>query len=261
MISGVSILFSFGGRVKPIAVDGHVGQLEKGKAQIQVKIAPRYKGITWPVSVDGKKNVTPKKDWSNGDKEAIYLCSILVKMALLDHVFHTEYPENNMRLVRLDGRKIQIWEISLISQKGEFFVTEQMNYEAACYRDGNKVVCPRFEKWPQMAAFLNQILGDKAERFLPISKYQPEAAITADGLEKNQGRVLWWNMAQGLGAIITPEGSVRVHWSEVAKRPRLAYLVVKEVVTYDGVRMPVQTKARSTSFSLEAVGVKPLWMS
>ena len=257
MISGVSILLGFNGRTKPIAVDGHVGQLKEGVAEIWAKVDLRYTSITWGVNVDGQKNVVLKKNRAEADEDgAVYVCRIPIKVGLTG-TLHTEYPGNHLRLIRLDGRKVQIWEIALVSQNGEFFVTEQMTYMVNCYRDNGKLTCPQFQKWPQMIELLNKLLADKMDRFSPISEYQPEDEVTADVLEKGQGWVLWWNCAQGLGAIITPDGALRVHWSEVAKRPRLAYLVAGEIVRYDGIRLPVQTKARFTSFGKEAVGVSP----
>lgn len=247
-IEGVSILFAVNDRVKPIEKDGFVGRFTPpDKIAVEVRVS----GLRiYAISVDGKKKIALKKNHTPAEEYATYRFEMQVKLTN-DGRNHVEYPENNMRLVRVLSGKVEIWQITVIAQNNSFFLITEKSYDI--YVKNNIVYYPHsFRKRPQYVAFLNEILSN------PIVKYQPES--TAEGLKKDEGRVLWWNSAQGFGAIITQEGVLRVYWEEVAKRPRLAYLIPGEIVKYQGVKLPVQPPdtLRKTSFQKEAMGVKPV---
>ncbi len=261
-INGVSITVSMDGNVLEVQDDGYLGKLVPGQALIEVYVLPGCN--IYGFTVDGKKNVVPKKDWAllaRPPKEGKhYKARVQIKTSL-EGVYHTEYSDNNLRLLELnsDGN-VRIWEIALISQGGDFFVTIQQTYTVCCYSDGQKVVCPRFdEKWPSIVKLLGKLLGDKVKGLAPVKEYQPEPEPTVDDLAPNTARVLWFNLARGgIGAITTPEGEARVYWKQVTKRNRLAFLVPGEVVRYESLGTPFQTRARPTAFKKQAVGVKPL---
>lgn len=254
-INGVTILFNG----KPIEEeDGYVGQLTDDKAALDIYIE-RGREIHG-FAVDGKKNVIPRKNVSEAasDGYKAYRTGIQIKVSL-EGTKHTEYPDNNIRLLEVLPAQFRIWEVALVSQGGDFFVAVQKTYEAYCYCDGEKFSCPQFDdKWPQLGAFLEKLFEGKEDELPPLSSWQPEPETSAEGFAPKTGKVLWFNFAQGVGAIITPKGTARVHWTQVAKRGRRAYLLPGESVRYASLKAPQNTKLRASSFPNEAVRVKAL---
>ncbi|MEE8131936.1 MAG: hypothetical protein V3T98_02730 [Candidatus Paceibacterota bacterium] len=245
--------------VLKIRESGYVGRLTGNQAFIEVHTIPGSNNI-YCFAVDGKKNVSLKRNLAlpvKQSEEGCYQVKIQIKTNS-EGIYHTEYPNNNIRpLVLNQNGLVEIWEIALISQDSEFFVTRQKIYEVRCYLGPNgKVVCPRFNNWPQMVYLLSELLNIK--KLSPINGYKPLYGPTAKGLKQKTGRVIWWNCAQGLGMIITPEGVARVHWSEVCRYDILAYLIPGEIIEYKKLLTPYQTKERRTTFRKEAIGVIPI---
>lgn len=255
-IDGVSVEVSLDGRTLVVEDDGYVGKLTPDRVLIKAYVIPDN---IYAFTVDGRKNVLLKKDRRSltSEKSKYYRARVQIKNSE-EGVYYAEYPSNHFRLLELEPNgTVKIWEIALISQDGEFFLTVQKTYEVRCYRNGQRIVCPQFDKWPQMVELLGRLLKDSLQELALVREYQPESEFTSDGLASKTARVLWFNLAQGLGALLTPEGVARVHWSEIAKRPRLAFLTPRELVSYKSLRTPIQ-KSRSTTFQKEAIGVKPI---
>ena len=255
-----SVKVSFDGQRLEVQEDGYVGKLTLGMALIEAHVVPGSN--IYGFTVDGKKNVVSKRNWAPPTKpqeqRKHYKLRVQIKKNGIG-VCHTEFPGNHFRLLRVAPRgTVRILEIALISQDGDFFLTTQQTYNARCYRDGEKIVCPTFDRWPQMMEVLKGLLKDRVDKLKPIMEYRPEQEPTAADLAPNTARVLWFNLAWGIGAILTQEGMARVHWSGTARRPRLAVLFSGELVSYKLLREPHQTKLRSTSFRKEAVGVRPM---
>lgn len=248
----------------PLEKDGFIGFLNVGEQMIieAFILLPEFLNI-FAFEVDGKKNVILKKDWgplSNPPlKERRYQTKIQIKKSL-EGTPHTEYPSNNLRIIRLDDNgQTWIWEIALVSQNGSFFLTVQKTYEFQCCRQGKILIAPMFDsRWPQLVSFLRQLPIIDVNELPDFSEYTPPAAQKKKNLEPKTGRVLWFNFAQGIGAIETPEGNARVHWSQIEPRPRLAFLETGELVSYKKLIEPVQTKTRNTSFPRDALGVRVL---
>lgn len=256
-IEGVSLQLFHSGEPVSVDADGYAGRLSRGKALIQARVLPAN---VYGFTVDGRKYVSLKKETHVSGGQKIYRRKVQIKEANRPpFVTHTEYADNNLRLLRVDADGlVTTWETALISQGGEFFLTSQQIYQTRCYRDGDIISCPMFDgRWPQLADLISQLVKDQ-DALEDISAYRPEPKIVSDGLGPNQARVDWFNQASGMGGLITPAGAARVHWSEVQKRPRQAYLVPGELVAYESLRPPKQTTPRQTGFKLEAVGVKPL---
>lgn len=259
-IAGVlnSVVVNVNGKICKIENDGYLGKLSADKALVEMRVAPQdaSKFAVYGFTVDGKKNVQLKKDYSiMVGTERCY--KMLVRIEQYGELRFTEYPANNFRIMRLSRKgNATIWEIALISQNGEFFLTTQNTYSVICYQKDGEMVCPQFEKWPQIVDFLREYTAAKwlSKEFRPIS--DKPAIKTAPNLPPSH--VLWFNYASGVGAITTPEGTARVHWSQIARRPRLAYLIQGEKVSYEKLQAPNVTKRRETAFQKEALGVKPL---
>jgi cold shock CspA family protein len=254
----VSVKVSYDGvEVKP-PDDGYLGQLRPGSILLEIYVAAGRDYIC-ALDVNAKKNINFKKDHSTDPVEgSMFLTNIRIKTGD-DGVYHTEYPNNNCRIMRIyKNGHVEMWEIAVISQNGNFFLTTQKTYNVNCYNNEGKLDCPKFSKWPQV---LNLLFSSLYYKNLPlISEYQEEKMIRPGELPKEIGHVQWWNIAQGFGAIMTPNGPARVHWKNIfpSNGDRFARLNAGGRVRYQKLITPNQTKARSTNFRLEAVGVKTI---
>ncbi|MDP4038741.1 MAG: hypothetical protein Q8P54_02135 [bacterium] len=99
---------------------------------------------------------------------------------------------------------------------------------------------------------------ESPESLEAVESWSPKPGIDGSDLEPGTARVIWWNCAQGLGAIAAPEGAARVHWTELPIGDELAYLSKGQLVSYSCFKPPESTCGRSTSFQREAVAVTPL---
>lgn len=254
-LCGVEVVFTKDEQPITPEYDGYVGEMTSGQAVITVTV---FRGHTFVgIDVDGKKNVVPKKDLSKIEGLKVFQAKIPIKTGGKGGVNHTEYPNNNLRLLEIGliGR-IGLWEISLISQEGYFFLTTQKVYDDTQYCDGDKIFCAPFVKWPQMLSFLAEKM--MVQNLQPISEYKSTPQSTNRGLAPNTGHILWFNLAQGFGAITTPKGMARVHWSQIIKEGRLAFLETGDLVLFKYLKKPNQTKKRETAFPREAYVVSPI---
>lgn len=254
-LQGVVIELVKDGQVLEVEPDGYVGELTNGQAVITATVLRGYPFIG--IDVDGKKNISPKKDWSEKEGKKVFQTKVPIKTGEKGGVNHTEYPNNNLRLLEVHHNgQVALWEISLISQEGYFFLTTQKVYCDQCYRkDGDKIFCAPFVKWPQILAFLD---GKMAVQNLPLMSDYKNTPQASNGLVPNTSRVLWFNLAQGFGAITTSEGMARIHWSQILREERLAFLETGDLVSYKYLMKPNQTKSRKTAFPREAYVVSPL---
>lgn len=254
-ISNVSINAFLNGQPLTIQKDGYIGRPEyMDKIVIEAHVQPNPR--TYAISVDGKKNITLKKNHASSENEdAIYRFETQVKIASHGGFYHVEYPENNMRLVRInpDGN-VEIWQIALISQNNLFFVITEKSYDKCCFRNSEVVVCPQFKHRPKLEKFLKELLKSHLESLPDVKNYQ-KITISANGLKPGNGLIRWYNAAQGFGAIITPEGVARMHWEEIVKQGRLTLPEIGRLVKYSALREPKQTSSRNTSFEKEALDV------
>jgi cold shock CspA family protein len=268
-IDGITISLRQNEERKPVDADGYVGILTTGTALIEVHIEPNVR--ICGLNIDGRKNVVLKKNLAPLTKPPsegkFYQTKTQVVMDI-EGIRCTKYPDNYMGLLELtEEGQLKFWEIALVSQLGYFFLTVQQIYRTDCYHDGERIVCPFFEgkphKWPQLVQLSVQLLTEMQNKLKPISEYRSEPEPAVYDLDPNKGRVLWWNRAQGLGAIVTSEGEARVHWKGIKQtrlRSRLAFLTAGEIVQYQSLRpTPIPPfKERRTSFKWEAVDVEPL---
>ena len=255
---GISASVSIGSQFLDIGEDGYVGRLTLGmRAEIYVWIGQGHDDL-YGVDVDGRKNMVLRRILPAPQGGKCYRSRVEVKTGL-NGAHHTQYPANNIRVLRLapDGT-LEVWLASLFSQNGEFFLTIQRTEKAWCHRSGETgVQCPgsRYGERAQNLAFFAQLLGEGV-RDLPAegeSWPKTERPVTLRG--GNDGVTQWFTDAEGTGAIQTLKGLARVHWSQITPRDRLAYLREGEKVTFKALRLPEKTSSRETALKLEAVGV------
>lgn len=250
--------------------DGYLGEELRFKREMVKKVAyfelkcfveKRENLMPKCISVDGNKNVVLMKDRSKDSSVALFSIKILVKRD--DYgILTTEYPLNNLRVLIFGKEgKFEVWEIAVIAQDGLFFLTEQITYEAQCFlNEAGEIVCPRLEKWPQLIELLKSLV--KEEEILSVSEYSSSPIPKAEGLPPKQAKVVWWNFAQGLGAIVIDKKGTqaRVHWRDLVidQKGKLRALSPDQVVSYQKLVLPRQSKGRTTGFLMEAIGVTPI---
>lgn len=274
-IPGVSVvLFVNGERIQP-ENDGYVGRLEPADTVI-IEAKVRNDSNGYGIAVDGNKNVVLKKDWlpfeDPDGSGRLYEKKVTIKLSL-EQTPHTEYTSNHLRMLKLYGNgRTELWEVALVSQGGNFFLTVQRTYDVRCYYHNGEegIVCSYFQtkphEWPQLVAILKQLFTEEVGigNLTRGKRYQLEQEPSSDGLAPNTARVIWWNVAQGFGMVMTPEGPALLHWSQVTPRNRIVLLESNELVKYTGIQPPVHkkppkdstAKERKTSFEREIVGAK-----
>ena len=244
------------GEEKTIDEDGYAGKLSLGnRAMLTVHAPLRFIGI----HVDQPKDVSLKPDRSDSESERYYETKIFIDRAA-DGTPCTKYNRgNNMRLLHVgDDDKLALIEVALISQGGLFFVTKAIGHQFCCFNDDGVVRCPYFEtpphRWPQMVELLAESFENSVGDLPSITEYQSDDGLVLNGCGDREGRVLWWSPAQGFGAIKTPAGIARVHWTQIITSSRLARLQQNSTVEFAG--LIALASGNGTSFGFEAYGVR-----
>lgn len=271
-IPGVKVRFFVDGEDVLVDDDGYVGRTYLPGQIVVIEAKAQSGSYGYGIAVDGNKNVVLKKDWMpyrDSDSEEQLFQTIVPLKTSNRGIPHTEYPANTLRMIKAykDGR-VQLWSISLVSQEADFFLITDQTYDVRCSYSSGMVHCPYFEtiphEWPQLVSVLQKVFVDVGVEQLASNVFPLLPEPENVPLERNFARVQFWNSAQQWGAVNTVEGSARVHWSQVPRRPRRAYLIPGEMVSYKALRTPVHTsppadskaKERKTSFQREAVGIR-----
>lgn len=218
--------------------DGYISQLaELERVSININIDPDYN--IWGFSVDGvdgNKNITPVKNYLMYTDKGKNYRKIVPIHRNKGEIF-TLYNENNIRLLEMkeDGY-FAVYEVAMVFQNGRGFLTTQRVYEGFAYRNGLSISCPEFnDKWSQLVKFMNDVYPLQAS--LPeIYKYVPEPETTATvgkNLADGVGKVKWFNVAQGFGAIFTNKGEAFVHYKDINSGRRLICPTAGEEVLFD----------------------------
>ncbi len=276
--------------------DGYVGQLYSGQATILAVIdqdADVTVGIfrqgndhyqkLWNWLVDPAQIPAPtvqaqqqKRQEFLGDRNFVDGSSVYgvkIPLRVWNHNGHpvntVHYPENMLALAQykrdagqLTGR-VHVWEVALVSQNGEFFLTVHRHYNIpACRSVSTGRICfPRLQKH----RLLERILVDNAPSDIPLVPAEdivPVERAQVQNLGRYEGIVENWYAPRNMGCIVTAQGSARVHWSNVPPRPRLRFLKEGERVKFAELRVPPENpktewrKVRKARFKLEACGIE-----
>lgn len=202
-----------------------------------------------PIHVDGAKNVMrkPREELLPDAYSAKTVIQIQARVG--KNETFAAYPNNNFRILSATRREITIWEIAVVSQHGTFFITCQETLKVALKPGLQNILYgegPRLGQWPQMRQLLEEIL---CARILALPEGSPE--------QHPVNTVMWYNFAQGLGAIRTKNGTARVHWSNIVPRQQdgFRYLIPGERVGYVLHPIVPGNGERQTTFTLEAKNV------
>lgn len=270
-ISGVAIRVISNGRFIVPEADGFLGRLDSRKnPQVSVSVVVTPESWVYGLSVDKKQNVAFKADLVAKEglpvNGRMYRFATRVVLSAEGHC-RTIYPENHMRLLQIgDNGHVTMYQVAVVSQRGDFFLIVQKMYEGQYYLYKDELGCtnPQLDKWPQLYALMDKFFEDKGlndtkglhdyEDDEPPADVQSETVVP---MGQGLGVALFFDPAKGFGAIQTAEGAARVYWENLAPRPRLAYLNPGELVTYQEMRNPpTQTHPRPTQFVREALGVQ-----
>ncbi|MBX4200502.1 hypothetical protein KW786_00050 [Candidatus Parcubacteria bacterium] len=182
----------------------------------------------------------------------------------------TSYPANTLCLgqyVRLAGRltgHVHVWEVAVISQGRQFFLTVQRRQDLlACSGYKGRLCFPGVGKHKH----LGTVLVNLAPEGLPLipapdTLFPPEPSI--DGLRRNEGMVESWHDARNMGKIVTAQGWARVHWTEAPPSPRLRYLGQGQRVRFSNLAKAQRNPkteyrpGRKPKYTLDAFGVEPV---
>ena len=238
--------------------DGYIGTLRANETiELHAFLPANRAQQLRAINVDGQKNVVWKKAPLATSSDVLYTHQVRIMAGKDRNPPYVAYPHNNFRLVEfLSAGQIRLWEVALVAQNGEFFLSGQPTYLFQAHRFGQRMVIPGLDKWPQLEELLISALQPQLEKLPELKAPVPQKEdVSPSPLASGMGVVLWYNIAQGMGAIQTHEGPARVHWSQVVKDSgRLACLAEGQRVKYVALRSP-KASVRGTSFEREAIGV------
>lgn len=278
-IHGLEVSVVVNGQIINVAADGFLRKvgITNGRAEITTMLM-RLEAADdrfYAVDVDGNKRIVQRRNLNERSGVLVkpgkcWEQRVTVKVTDKgEQTAHTEYPNNSVRVLQFgEEGKVTVWEISMISQAGNFFLAVS-SFDVRVYtaQGGKTFHTMGFSKpWKVMSEFIIAVARVEYDpaTLLPLSLYTEAQQKNAHGLAPHTGCVLWWSVSQGFGSIVTNNHHgesvvARVHWQNlVRENSRFAHLVAGEVVSYTALNEPQNTKGRGTTFQVEAVGVKLL---
>ncbi len=256
-IDGVSVQVFFEGQELTIEADGAIGRTTRaGSYELRVTILGRKDLRAF--LVDRQKNVNLLRAREVSD-DLLYVYGRKIPLMWYPEKSVTVYATNNLRLLEVveDGF-IKIWEVAVVVQDYNAFVTVQNTWRVPCYHEEiGLITCPQFADWPSMLQFLNEVLCEVSSIFPNAMSIHQESPKILPDLSDDEGEVIFWSDAQQWGAARTNIGSVRVYWDQIRQSGRRMYLRSGDRIRFDALRTPHHSKGskHTTGFTREAVGV------
>jgi cold shock CspA family protein len=240
------------------------------KVDLRVLDVPEH---VYGFHVDGNRNIRSKSRCYSGFSTSVRIKKTNPPPAVdrESGILHTEQTENHIRFLEMDTEKagrMRVWEISLISRNGAFFLTQQLVYDFAVYRQlGNgsswDLTSRRFgrnapQEWPSLMGFCEEALKEAEKwNFIPNRPREPNHDMLEPSQHGFTAVVDWFNVRVGLGALqVTPATQARVHFSDIETSRQIPYLESGERVHYDRLEKPVED-GKDTAFSWQAHEVTP----
>lgn len=262
---GISVSVSFEQASLGIDTYGFVGTFTQGDQLTLSVDIPNEVGVH-AFYVDGHNNVVPKSNLLRHTHGAI-MKSYASKIRMcddLDFSARAPFPMNVIHLAEIasDWGKIQLYELSIICQKGRCFVVCQKTHSASCYLDhsGQKrypalsLFCSNTEK------YVSSLIPESVHP-VSIEMFSQEKRVVPFLLESNYGFVLRFNKALGAGMLFTNSGKVRVSWKDVPLHSQgsYAYLDEGEIVSFEHVGSSViPAGSKSLKGDRQAFGINRL---
>lgn len=187
-------------------------------------------------SVDGKKNIIPKKNHSTQRAKGVKVYRKIIPIHRKNEIF-TLYNENNLRLLEIGtGGYFAVYETAIVFQKDLGFLTTQRVYEDFVFKSGKELFCPEVDgKWPQLITFMKSIYMQSGIDDLPcFSGYNPFVKKADNiNLDDGVGIVKWFNVARGFGVISTNKGDTFFHYKDVDSSRLLVCPTAGEEVLFE----------------------------
>lgn len=262
-IGSFSITFDRGVQKGPEIVSTYVGPAIVGKALLEVHVPAGMDLVGFVVdeakSIREADNEVPAQFHASRGQHI----KRTVTLEEGKSVVAPKYPRNHLKLlVPLEMGVFQVWEYALVVQHGRMFTVLQQVYQDTCYRNKEgKVICPAFSHWEDLLALLEAMFAERQD-VRSHAHYRSRKPADANGIPEGQGLIQWWNCANGVGAVLTPNHTVaKVHWKDVHVKqrgtPQLITLLPGTWVRYRTLAKP-NSNGRASEFKLQARGVLPL---
>ncbi len=179
----------------------------------------------------------------------------------VDKVYVVNHHQNDMRLIRINHKgKLTIWQLTIMNQDKNYFLTIETQYKALCYKSDESIVCPFFSRNESMTEFIQQVVratGPTTD-FKQLPKNMEELAVierSPKSYSEKIGEVLFYNKGENFGLIDTGTNHALVRSNQVKREP-MRYLLKGELVQYRELVVPTESPFRTIPF--EAVGVQPI---
>lgn len=242
-IPGVAIAVTLDGKPRLLAADGTIlganGPDNGSKFLLTLNVDRKADVMVAQVGRPNSK-VKDVRVWTprRGDESTVsYDLVVEVKKSDAYGCLVTHYPGNYLAVVVLDSQgSFDFWEVAIVSQVGQFFVTTQKKYSARLYRDGRFAVCPQFKGWPELDAVLAERDQVKKYKLASVAEYKAGSKPATKELTDGTAEVLFWDAAKGGGGLRTTRGDTYAEVNQVPARPRLRYLTAGEVVKVANLR-------------------------
>ncbi len=145
------------------------------------------------------------------------------------------------------------YEVGVFSQHGRHYAVMLRNWSSLLHYDlqGNPAIDNIV--WPQLVEYITTKLD-----LWPTEVCEfPKAEITRDErLKDGEGKVLWFKITNGTGAIETPYGPAKVHYSDIAgNRKEPAYLQPGQIVRANFLPIEQSNRAIKSGFPFIATRV------
>lgn len=268
-IAEVSLRFE--GAPVPVSKDGWLGKFNRaGMATLSVKLTPTPAPGTIALVPYMEQGVKVSK--KHAEEDGSYELKIPVKQANRSTSYHTERLQNHLDVLHLEREgenvRLLVWEVSLVSQYGNFFLAVEERDSALLYggKDGGILYSEEYMMkshpfWANFREFAGCVIQGKN---IPLPSAERMPAVkgpeNAKDLPPNMGVCIYFRLSHGIGMILTREhGMVAVHYSAIRQNgSRLTYLMRGSRVHYNGVTDKVNTWQHESQFKLQAFGVSPV---
>lgn len=153
----------------------------------------------------------------------------------------TKYVNNNLRIFVFADRWFYQWEVAIVTRitalSSRYFLTLQKVYTSEMYNDGGQVWMPPdqfegYETWDSLQKLT--ALKVASDRLPDRELYAPEKEPGKENFAPGDGRVIFFNLANGHGFVRTkmPKDPA-IHWSQIKDGQRFAHLEKDQLIKYE----------------------------
>jgi len=169
------------------------------------------------------------------------------------------------------GGGLVLWEVAIVSQKGNFFVTVQDKYRASVFLHDGRVTCPEMSRWPELVSVIDTLYretGDagyagiqhlaSAEDIAEQSHREELRLLNRKQIKKGEAKVVFWDERKVFGVLQAPDREARFSIGQAVPRPgqRRVHFDPGETVFVKSYQR--NKEANEGQIQWDAVGVQPL---